>query len=281
MTVHRYDNAQAFLDALGPTLKRRPVINQVLLGIAHNCVREPDRYGPAAQLFYGVERDGVLCGAALQTPPWAVQLSEMPIGAVPELARTFAANHAIDGASGPDAVSAEFAAAYARERGTSFALSKALGTFELRAVAPVPEATGQWSLASGEHAAILQRWLDAFHAEAIPDEPPMRSDAGARAVASGRAHLWLDSTDRPVAYAFNNRDVEGWASLGPVYTPPGERRHGYATSLVAAASRYLLAQGRPGCTLFTDLTNPTSNAIYERIGYRRVGSAHLYTFEVK
>jgi RimJ/RimL family protein N-acetyltransferase len=280
MTVHRYDRAQAFLDAVGPMLRRRPVINQLLLGIAHNSVREPDRYGPGA-LFYGVDHGGALCGAALQTPPWPVQLSDAPVEAVRALAHTFAAEHAIEAVSGPDHAPAEFASLYARERGTSFALAKTLGTFELRTVAPVPEAPGRWSLARDEHAAVLQSWLEAFHAEAIPHDPAMRPDAGVRAVASGRAHVWLDAGDRPVAYAFNNRDVEGWASIGPVYTPPTERGRGYATSLVAAVSRYLLAQGRPGCTLFTDLANPTSNAIYERIGYRRIGSAYLYTFPVK
>ena len=32
------------------------------------------------------------------------------------------------------------------------------------------------------------------------------------------------------------------------------------------------ASGATGCTLFTDLANPVSNRIYERIGYRRVGT---------
>ncbi len=56
-----------------------------------------------------------------------------------------------------------------------------------------------------------------------------------------------------------------------MYTPPELRGHGYATSLVADLSALLLPRGR-GCTLFTNLANPTSNAIYERIGYARVGT---------
>jgi uncharacterized protein len=55
-----------------------------------------------------------------------------------------------------------------------------------------------------------------------------------------------------------------------VYTPLSERGHGYATALVADLSRSLLARGRKRCFLFTDLDNPTSNAIYQRIGYRPV-----------
>ena len=55
-----------------------------------------------------------------------------------------------------------------------------------------------------------------------------------------------------------------------MYTPPELRGRGYATALVAQLSSQLLAEGRRFCFLYTDLANPTSNAIYERIGYVRV-----------
>ena len=54
-------------------------------------------------------------------------------------------------------------------------------------------------------------------------------------------------------------------------TPVPHRGHGYASGVVAHASKLALASGARGCTLFTDLMNPVSNRIYERIGYRRVG----------
>jgi predicted GNAT family acetyltransferase len=203
------------------------------------------------------------------------------VDAVRALAEELATSHTIPGVSGPDDAPRELATVYAHRRGASFALDKALGTFELRAVADVPEAPGRRVTASAQHAAVVQSWLESFHDEATPHDPPTRLDAGARAVATGRAHLWLDGSDRPVSYALNNRDVDGWASVGPVFTPVADRGRGYATSLVAGLSRALLAQGRPGCTLYTDLANPTSNAIYERIGFRRVGSAYLYLFRTR
>jgi hypothetical protein len=64
-----------------------------------------------------------------------------------------------------------------------------------------------------------------------------------------------------------------------VYTPREHRRRGYATALVAEQSSWLLQSGHRACFLFTDLANPTSNAIYERIGYRRVGEASQFTFD--
>lgn len=67
-------------------------------------------------------------------------------------------------------------------------------------------------------------------------------------------------------------------SIGPVYTPPELRRRGCATGLVAEMSRPALAEGRVACTPLTDLANPTSNHIYERVGYRRIGTTRHIGF---
>jgi predicted GNAT family acetyltransferase len=69
------------------------------------------------------------------------------------------------------------------------------------------------------------------------------------------------------------------ARIGPVYTPPELRGQGYATALVAAQTRWLLDHGRRFCFLFTDLGNPTSNRIYELIGYHRIADAAHYRFD--
>ena len=72
--------------------------------------------------------------------------------------------------------------------------------------------------------------------------------------------------------------VAGVVRLGPVYTPPEARRHGYATALVADVSRRALAAGAAKCMLYTDLANPTSNNIYQAVGYRRGSDAREYRF---
>jgi uncharacterized protein len=64
-----------------------------------------------------------------------------------------------------------------------------------------------------------------------------------------------------------------------VYTPPEHRRKGYASACVATLSQTLLNQGYKYCFLFTDLANPTSNHIYEAIGYQSVGDLSDYSFE--
>ena len=70
----------------------------------------------------------------------------------------------------------------------------------------------------------------------------------------------------------------GITRVGPVYTPPEHRRRGYATALVAAWTSELLRRGARRCMLFTDHANPTSNSIYQAVGYRPAGDSLLLDF---
>jgi ribosomal protein S18 acetylase RimI-like enzyme len=66
------------------------------------------------------------------------------------------------------------------------------------------------------------------------------------------------------------------ARVNYVYTPPERRGHGYASACVATLTQQLLDEGVPRCCLYTDLSNPTSNKIYQAIGYRPVCDAAEY-----
>jgi predicted GNAT family acetyltransferase len=75
------------------------------------------------------------------------------------------------------------------------------------------------------------------------------------------------------------RDAAWQPDRFPVYTPPALRGRGYASALVAAVSQAQLDAGRRFCFLFTDLANPTSNRIYQDIGYEAVCDVDEYRFE--
>ena len=91
--------------------------------------------------------------------------------------------------------------------------------------------------------------------------------------------LWLYRVGGvPVSLAGCGGSTPNGVRVGPVYTHSEHRCHGYATELVAAMTRHLLAGDRRFCFLYTDLSNPTSNAIYERIGYRMVCESTEYAF---
>jgi predicted GNAT family acetyltransferase len=143
---------------------------------------------------------------------------------------------------------------------------------ELMPPEPAPDGAGR--LAGEPDVDLLVSWFKAFQVEA---------QAGGledthRAVADGLSHdgLMLWETDgRPVAMAGLTRLVAGVARVTGVYTPPAHRRHGYGGGVTTAISRVALAAGARSVVLFTDLANPTSNALYQRLGYRAVGDRVL------
>lgn len=78
--------------------------------------------------------------------------------------------------------------------------------------------------------------------------------------------------------AGRNRAAAGVARVGPVYTPPEQRRQGYGAAVTAACTSDALDRGASDVVLFTDLANPTSNAIYQQIGYRPLCDHLVITF---
>jgi predicted GNAT family acetyltransferase len=81
--------------------------------------------------------------------------------------------------------------------------------------------------------------------------------------------LWFWDDDGPVHLTGSNVPAYGVVRVGPVFTPKQHRSRGYAGAAVAEVSRRIVAGGARAC-LFTDQANPTSNRLYETLGYRRV-----------
>lgn len=80
------------------------------------------------------------------------------------------------------------------------------------------------------------------------------------------------------ALAGRHATATGVARVAPVYTPPENRRCGYGAAVTAACTSDALHCGAQQVVLFTDLANPTSNAIYQRIGYRPVSDRTIVRF---
>ena len=89
--------------------------------------------------------------------------------------------------------------------------------------------------------------------------------------------LWEDA-GRPVSMAGLTRMAAGQVRVGPVYTPPGLRGRGYAGAVTCVVSQAARDAGAGQVLLFTDLANPTSNALYQRLGYEPVEDRAMWSF---
>ena len=146
---------------------------------------------------------------------------------------------------------------------------------------PVPRAPGRMREAGPDDLPTVLVWLQAFADEALGETPHVEdvelSYRRKEADPNGAWLVWDDGGPVSLA-AFGNPTPNG-TRIGPVYTPPDQRGRGYATSLVADLTAERLAAGLAFCFLFTNLANPTSNAIYARIGYEPVADWDQWSFE--
>jgi uncharacterized protein len=269
MDVDRIDDAAVFLETAGPLLLADEARHNLILGLAGTLRDHPEVY---REFRLWTVRDGdEVVGAALRTPPFNLVLARPRDEAALE-ALAAAIDDELPGVVGSVSEVDQFAQAWAKRSGTLARTHIAQGLFALEQVEPVANASGSMRDATEDDRPLLVEWYLAFVSEALGDEPDesrLAEMIDHRLAADGAGLvLWEDGETVSLA-GFGGRTPNG-IRIGPVYTPPELRGRGYATALVAELSQRLLDSGRLFCFLYTDLANPTSNRIYERIGYRRV-----------
>jgi predicted GNAT family acetyltransferase len=126
--------------------------------------------------------------------------------------------------------------------------------------------------------AFLVQWSGEFCREAgIEDEIEYAKARIPNEISRQSLYVWDD--DQVVSMAVVQRETTSGICVSMVYTPPHLRKQGYATSCVAALTQRMLNSGKRFCCLYTDLTNPTSNTIYQKIGYKPVCDSEDLVFE--
>ncbi len=287
MHVIRHDTAESLIADAGDYLAEREAEHNLPLGILSTLRDQPHIYPEPPYL--AVVRDGAAVGmVAVRTPPYGVVLSEAGIdragidAAVELLADDLVRDApALPTVSGPKPTVEPFARRWSAITGAASRLEIAERVYRLSHVVPPPPVPGAWRLADERDGDLLMDWVVAFHEEAVPPghHPPKREMIDLWARREDRfAYLW-EVDGRPVSLAVAGSRTPNGRRIGPVYTPPAERRHGYAAALTAVASQDQLDRGRRFLFLFTDLANPTANGIYQRIGYQPVTDVDEYRFE--
>jgi predicted GNAT family acetyltransferase len=142
-------------------------------------------------------------------------------------------------------------------------------------VHPPADVPGRLRLAAEDDADLLRQWAMGFYLDtgAVRED---RDAIGPR-IAAGLMYVW-DVDGAPVSMVTHTSAQAGVCRVQFVYTPQALRGNGYASAVVAALTQQLLDQPGLRCMLYTDLANPTSNKIYQAIGYQRVAEAVTLAF---
>jgi hypothetical protein len=266
--------------AAGPLLESDPERHTISLTVIAGA-QERDQPLDRPELFaWWTGSDGKVSGSASITPPWPLLVETMPDNAIRPLVESLRSSPDVPvvGVNGPTDLAASFAVVWRAVTGQRAVVHDAIRLFRLGEIRPpafLPP--GSARPADDADVPLLIDWFTRFGEEV--HGPNVRVEENVRQrITSGSINLWCDEVGAPVSIAGHAVPAAGVARVGPVFTPADQRRRGYAGAITHAVSEQVLEKGLRA-VLFTDQANPTSNALYMRLGYVPVTDRLALDFE--
>jgi len=278
--VLRDSSAIEFMKNVTSFLHQHEPVNSLMLGLCHNLAKFDETVNPSA-LFIRVMHAGAILTAAVQAPGRNLILTYAEEPELRQLADyLWECDAELPGVVGPSEVVDTFTRIWSGLSGKTASLVMRMGVFKIESVR-IPVVHGTLSLAGARHVPIVAEWMVAFGDESLPHKERLGIKAcliaAQRIVDNGGAYFWVVDGD-PVSMVHVARQTQNGASLNAVFTPKEKRNRGYASAAVAHLSQQLLNSGKRFCVLYTDSSNPTSNKVYNSVGYRQVGDSKNYQF---
>ena len=279
MDFNLYDDVRTFYNVTYDILMRHEAQNLIPLGNLIIGYEGKDKAGwrdPANWFMSTVSDSAGIQLTAIMTPPHNLTLyatdnviNEAALAClIGGLSET---GFSVPGVMTENSLAERFAKLYANEKGTEYAIYKRQRIYELLEVSSEIKTVGEIRLTRESDLSFLPYWVEGFANDCFGTGFNVNVDAEQYRyfILTGKQYvLVVDGT--PVSMARIAREMQTVCGVGQVYTPPYFRGRGYATSCVAALSRLILERGYKKCVLYTDLANPTSNSIYQKIGYKPI-----------
>jgi predicted GNAT family acetyltransferase len=264
--VRAHDSIDEFRAIAEPLYRRDPVGNTIELTL-FGAGRVSDD-----SLLLSVWNDGAPVGAALQMPPYPLACNGIPLDTMDSVVTQLVElRPELTGVRGTRISAVAFADAWHTITGRSGTISTEERLYRLGTLRTTNGVTGIARLAADDDRGLLAHWVELFLRETFSQRDEA---AGARFVDTAdqvgdRFMLW-DVDGTPVSMAMLRAPAADVSRIGPVFTPKDQRGQGYGSAVTAAAADLAHRSGTADVVLFADLANPTSNAIYQRIGFEAV-----------
>lgn len=281
MRFEPHSNPQTFQQIALPLLIEREAESCVIFGVLSRLLgSECSPPGGLMPLMATAVTESGRCIAALtKTQNYPIVLTAVDVQAAALSARELHnAGAGINGVVGATDCSAAFATAWVERTGLQSRVDTRLGLYQTDRVIAPPTCAGSFRSASSSDFDRLLDFAKRFY-EDIREPTPNPREPLTRAIDERRLHVWCDEAGQIVSMAAWAGPTPNGVRVNFVYTPPELRGRGYASNCVAALTQKLLTSGRRFVFLFTDLDNPISNRIYQRIGYRHVADQQKILFE--
>jgi GNAT superfamily N-acetyltransferase len=281
---HLTEDIDDFLARAGDFLRSRPVMHNTPLTALEKMrthgADAADADSAEPTVFGRLESGGEVRAVLYRRPSHRLTLTSLSTEQADALAAHLAGlGHSLSGVTADRDTATAFAGAWQRHTGAAperdwWGRLYRLGTL----TPPEPFPAGRGRLVGERDHEHLMRWCRQFAAdvgEAVCIDTA--SWAGTR-FAEKSYTFWETPDGTPVSMAGVNPMVAGQVRVDPVYTPAHLRGRGYAAAVTVEVTRAALAAGARHVVLFTNPANPTSNALYQRIGYVPVTDFTGYSF---
>ncbi|MEH6864672.1 GNAT family N-acetyltransferase [Priestia megaterium] len=276
--LHRYREIQEFKNQVELLLSKNEVLHNLALGILHG-LNESSKPNFMGVIF----KDSRVVLVLLQTDPKQIILSQIQKLTEGELSEAAELLQEIDipGLVGERQTVLYLSQKLADLKNQEASLKMDQRIYRLDKVKKAADAEGMLVKARLEHLSLVTEWVREFMyiiGEPISKEQAVKT--GEAFIKAGRLFLW-EVNGKCVSIANATRPTAHNVTINFVYTPQKERKKGYASSCVSTLSQLMLDEGFQTTSLYTDMTNPTSNKIYMEIGYEHVADSALVLFHEK
>lgn len=277
MKARFYEDIEEFYHLAFPFLMKREVENNLLLAILKSLKKKIQAYGSEKPLLFALSEHNEIKLIVLRTPPHDLLISypsdldtidilvEELINRKEELPGVLSFKDAAE----------KFAYLWCEKNSLTLQILRKERIYQLEDVSKETIGDNQFSVASKSFQPIVLKWAKEMMKEALLE---ISKDEIEQNITHFKAEFEDDNSsfyllyddNEPVSMARKAGKTPNGNFVNFVYTPPSLRRRGYATECVAKLSKQLLEEGNTYCFLFTDLSNPISNSIYQKVGYRPV-----------
>lgn len=275
--IEKINNALSFLKLVKPLLLEKESEYSLMLGIAGLRVAKTIDDCIYFVLF---DRNELIGCSVLSKKNFVVtQIPEPFLLTIANYLKK--ENYILPGIVGDPATSERFAYIWSNLINCKYKLAMDQKIYQLNEVLLPSNLQGKLINARLDHTELVGKWLFEFSCESLPHEPTTLENStefAKQKINNCDVYLLQSLADELVSMNFVGRPTDHGITVSAVYTPKVFRRKGYASAIVAKTSQLMIQNGRKFCVLYTDMANPTSNKIYQKIGYKEVALSKQFIF---
>ena len=286
MEVKFYEDITEFYNLVLGFLLKNEAENNLLFSILNAIKINPKRYGEEKSILITVDEKKKIKLVSLRTPPFNQLISYTDdLKSIDILAKELLQkNIELPGVLGLKEGAKNFAQLWCENKKMNSQLIRNERVYKLEKVAEETLGDRDFIIGTEVNQTLILNWAKKFILEALPETEESQitrsQEALVEDIKNKKLFLLMDKNE-VVSMARKAGKTPNGNLVNLVYTPPELRRRGYATECVARLSKHLLEEGNKFCFLFTDLMNPVSNSIYQKIGYHPVIDVDEYKFMSK